>query len=202
MSKTLFTAALAFVLSIGAFAQSAEVTPVTSTSITVGKDYSLVKLVAQTEINNNLQSDLAQRATDNQEKVFGYKKGDKFVSLATLMENATVDSDGKTVKSATISLSGKFNKGDELQFGYGNVGDAGSFTPLEVTSDPFKTGYNIDSFYHLDFGEDPFNGMFDIMVMGEPLPASTVTMLVALAAAGAFLLYRNRKTRARISAQA
>jgi hypothetical protein len=193
MSKTLFTAALAFVLSIGGFALSA------ADSITLNKDFSLVKLVVQTNIEGNLIENLTRTSSETSTKMpFGYVKNNgDFVPLQKSMTEKEVVND--ETKSTTFVL-GKFKQGDTFQFGYSNGTD---FEALSVASDPaFNAGYNIDGFYHLDFGEDPFNGKLDIMVMGEPLPASTVTMLVALAAAAALLLFRNRKTRARFSAQA
>ena len=199
MSKTLFTAALAFVLSIGGFALSADdVSP-----IPVAFTNESLRLVAQSSNDFDLKSHLATLAADSVKGTsFGYKKNGEFVSLATLMQDAEIVAEGEKA-SATISIPGKFQKDDVFQFGYDNGETFEAISPTLIASDPaFNAGYNIDSFYHLDFSQDPFNGKFDILVMGEPLPASTVTMLVALAAAAALLLFRNRKTRARFSAQA
>lgn len=199
MSKTLFTAALAFVLSIGGFVVSAQ------EEIKLEKDYSLVKLVANSgNVDMGLQESLTKSTSPSGDNVkFGYVQNDgNFVSLVDAMAAAQVVNSDST-KTSTYVL-GKFQKNDTFQFGYGNDTSFDAVTPtLRVAGDPlFNAGYNIDSFYQLDFDEDPFNGKIDILVMGEPLPASTVTLLVALAAAAGLLLYNNRRTRARFSAQA
>lgn len=198
MSKTLFAAALAFVLSIGGFALSAQ-------DITMEKDYSLVKLVAQSKtVNVSLTDKLTVSLPGNAKSAtFGYVKNDgEFVSLVDAMAAVDVANDDNSAKVATLVL-GKFKNNDVLQFGYGNDTTFEAVSPsLKVASDPgFNAAYNIDSFYQLDFSNDPFDGMIDILVMGEPLPASSVTMLIALAAAAALLLFYNRRTRARFSAQ-
>ena len=204
MSKTLFTAALAFVLSIGGFALSAQDS---ASSITLKKDYSLVKLVAQSNVDVGLKESLTKSTSSSGNAgsvTFGYVKNDgKFVSLVDAMAGAEVVNGDNSTRTATYVL-GKFHQNDTFQFGYGNDTSFEAVSPtLKVAGDPgFNAGYDIDSFYQLDFSNDPFDGKIDILVMGEPLPASTVTMLIALAAAAALLLFRNRRTRARFSAQA
>ena len=200
MKKTLFTAALAFVLSIGGFVLSAE---------DVSSD--LLKLVIASESTFDLTNGLSlltgssvtiDSETINSPGTFGYMKNGEFCSLTDAI-NAAKDNLDSTAKFVQISLP-KFTENSSNQFGIQNAEGEFSAAKLEVASDPlFYLDSNPDSFYQLDFSNDPFTGMIEIYVMGEPLPASTVTMLVALAAAGAFLLYRNRKTRARVvSAQA
>ena len=88
----------------------------------------------------------------------------------------------------------------DITFGYGSEEDSSQFTPrtvtLNVNADPgYYTGYKSEGFFHLDFSENPFDGAIEIMVMGEPLPPSTVTLLVALGAGALLLLYKNRRTR-------
>ena len=197
MKKTLFTTAVAFVLSIGGIALSAQDS---ANSITLDKDYSLVRLVVESNVEANLKESLTVSEEGGKADTFGYvKNGGGFVSLV----DKVAEAQGENPKSAEVVL-GKFRAGDTFQFGYGN---AGGFTPVaptvKVASDAgYYAEYNIDTFYQLDFSQDAFNGKVDILVMPEPLPSSTVSMLIALAAAGAFLLYRNRKTRAHSSAQA
>ena len=92
---------------------------------------------------------------------------------------------------------GTFSENETFQLGYASE-DGNGFTPFSVTqaksSEPnYYSGYNPDSFYQLDFAEDPFNGMIEIYIMGEPLPAPAVTLIVALAAGALFLLYKNRR---------
>lgn len=187
MSKTLFTAALAFVLSIGGFVVSA------ASNVSVN-----VNVVA---MDGDLVSNLAASA-EKSGKQFGYIMRDgEFKSLSGAI--AAQPQDGK------VSL-GEFTvrntKEDGFKFGFSDS-EGSEFNPvslkLKVAGDSgFYGGFETDGFYQLDFPEEPFDGMIDILVMGEPLPASTVTMLVALAAAAGLLLYNNRRTRARFSAQA
>ena len=184
MSKTLFTAALAFVLSIGGFVVSAE-----------SSDSVDVNVVA---MDGDLVSNLATSA-EKSGKQFGYiMRGGEFQSLSKAI--AAQQQDGK------VSLA-EFNVTKEGGFKFGFSSDGSDFNPvslkLKVASDSgFYVAVDSDGFYHLDFPEEPFTGKIDILVMGEPLPASTVTLLVALAAAAGLLLYNNRRTRARFSAQA
>jgi hypothetical protein len=202
MSKTLFTAALAFVLSIGGFVMSAQAEDAQNQTVSEpSAEAGLWQLVVSAKDETLLNKGLKAIAVNSNEKSFGYKVGSEFTSLSEAMEKPSlVTGDDKV--SATFIL-GNFSPEAQLQFGYGdeNVFDAIS-APLKVSSDAgFHAGYNIDSFYQLDFEKDPFNGKIEILI-GEPLPASTVTLLVALAAAAGLLLYNNRRARARFSAQA
>ena len=186
MSKTLFTAALAFVLSIGGFVVSA------ASNVSVN-----VNVVA---MDGDLVSNLAAASAEKSGKQFGYIMRDGvFQSLSGAI--AAQPQDGK------VSL-GEFPVTEEDGFKFGFSDSEGSeFKPvslkLKVAGDSgFYGGFDTNGFYQLDFPEEPFDGKIDILVMGEPLPASTVTLLVALAAAAGLLLYNNRRTRARFSAQA
>ena len=186
MSKTLFTAALAFVLSIGGFALFAD------------ESASIVPVEFYAKMDVNLRNNLTASATASK-KNFGYKKlgNDGFYSLSDAMKAEASD------KKVTFLL-GEFSSGDAFKLGFANS-DGGDFTAanVKIASDAgFHGGYDIDGFYHLDFSQDPFDGRIEILALGEPLPASTVTLLVALAAAAGLLLYNNRRTRARFSAQA
>jgi len=194
MKKTLFTAALAFVLSAGGFALSAQEA---ANSITLEKDHSLVKLVVESNVDVNLKDSLTRTSGDSPASTFGYVKNDgSFVSLVDAMAEAQA-ADGDA-KSASLVL-GKFQAGDTFQFGYGNAAGLNSVaSTVKVASDAgFHAGFDIDSFYNLDFSQDPFDGKIEIYIMGEPLPASTVTLLVGLAAAAAIVLYNNRRKRVR-----
>ena len=202
MKKTLFTAAVAFVLSFGGVFFTAEAADELG-AIEVGKDDSLVKLVFTSKQNVSLKDSLdsLSLSVGDSPSTFGYmnRNGD-FISLADAVSQAqSATGDDQSVSY----VLGKFNAGETFQFGYGNqekgITSAAVTSTVKVASDAgYYAEYNIDSFYNQDFSQDPFDGMIEIYVMGEPLPTSTVTMLIALAAAGAFLLYRNRKTRARV----
>ncbi len=187
MSKTLFTAALAFVLSIGGFVLFAD------------EPASIVPVEVYAKMDVDLMANLTASAA-NSGKQFGYKKrGGGFQALSEAI--ATKQDD-----QVSFNL-GSFTEEDGFKLGFSNTTDGSDFNPasvnLKVASDAgFHGGFDTEGFYHLDFPEDQYDGMIEILVMGEPLPASTVTMLIALAAAAALLLFHNRRTRARFSAQA
>lgn len=181
-NKTLFAAAVAFVMAIGGAALSAA---------------DSMDLVAKMDVSlkNNLTS-----AAEQEGKDFGYKKQQtgEFHSLSSAM-NAATENGGK----ATIQL-GTFNSGEKIQFGYATA-DGNDFTaaPVKVASDPgYSYSYDPQSFYTLDFSNSAFDGSLEIVAVGSPLPASTVTLIVALGAAAAMLLYANRRKQVRISEQA
>ena len=144
--------------------------------------------------DDKLLNNLKTLAEQNDGKQFGFMVDGNFVSLQSALETAedtTASNDGEAI----VRLR-KFSARN-LQFGLqGETFEPFSGPTNTVTSDPFYGGYNVDSFYSVDFAENPFDGMIDILVMGEPLPAPVVTLLVALAAGAAFLLFKNRKQRA------
>ncbi len=196
MKKTLLTAALACTLSLFGFVASAqeqaasfdETTKVFTSNVT--KDLTL--LVA-TSSDVKLGETLSKISSSDGNKTFGYKKNGEFVSLAEAVSQAKVVSDGDANVTA-INL-GSFEQDDTIQFGYkGEDNVFHPYSPFRVESDPgYYGGYNPDSFYQLDFSEDPFSGMIEILVVGEPLPAPAVTLIIALAAGALFLLYKNRR---------
>ena len=196
MKKTLFTAALAFVLSLCGFVLSAQTESNTQAPV---QSSNLLKLVvaSKTDAENLILGLSNLNENNSQPEVFGYKVNGEFCSLASALQIA--ENAGAT-ESAT-NLLGSFSRDTEYAFGFENETGFNPVGPtLHVASDPLFYGeFSSEGFYQLDFSKDPFDGMIDIYVMGEPLPASTVTMLIALAAAGAFLLYRNRKARERFS---
>ena len=146
------------------------------------------------QLLNNLQELAKKDYGDN--KHLGFLADDHFVSLQSALETVE-DTSAEKVGESVIRLR-KFSA-QNLQFGIGS--SSSDFTPFpgvasDVNADPqFYGGYNADSFYSVDFAENPFNGMIDILVMGEPLPAPAVTLIIALAAGAALLLYKNRKQR-------
>ena len=40
-------------------------------------------------------------------------------------------------------------------------------------------GFSTDKFYNLDFAEDPFNGMIEVLAVGEPSTSTNLTLLIA-----------------------
>ena len=48
-----------------------------------------------------------------------------------------------------------------------------------------------NAWYSKDFAADPFDGRIEVLVMGEPLPSTTITFLISIALVD-LLLYRNK----------
>lgn len=207
MNKSFFTVALACVLSIGGLTASAEnITQHTvasfngETGVVSSKGSETLKILLKNPSNNmKLSASLKAIATSG-DKEFGYlqtsESGSKFVSLATSLETLGSTTSVDSAKVASVTL-GKFEKGNTFKFGYGDSN--GNFTPVPVVIESdagFHGGYDVDPFFRLDFSEEPFDGNIEVLVMGEPLPASTVTLLVALAAGAGLLLYNNRRRHA------
>lgn len=194
MKKTLFTAVLACMIAVSGFVAAAQESAVSFDSenkifssnvskrlallVTASPEVDLKeKLTAVSETGNNL----------------GYKKGDSFVSLADAIQKAKVETDKAGAQTALIQL-GKFDKDETFQLGYQDS-EFASYDWKKIEGDPgYYTGYRPEGFYQLDFSSDPFDGKIDI-VIGEPLPAPVVTLLVALASGALFLLYKNRRQR-------
>ena len=226
MNKSLFTAALACVLALGGLTLSAQSTTTAEKvsfdsankafSSTASENLKVVFLDTTEKADGLLN--LSEKLSDYvEDKSFGIMLIDDSdpenikKTFTALNDVSPVEQVGK-LDVASIPL-GKFKQGQTFQFGIGT--DENDFEPIAIASvkdlkangpknssitvagDPlYYAGYNSDSFYQLDFSEDPFNGNIEILVMGEPLPASTVTLIVALGLAAAFLLYRNRRQRA------
>lgn len=196
MSKKFFMAALAGFLTIGAFAVFAD-DPQTVEALS-SKDNMRILAIAKSNSELKLADNLnaAKNATTEQGRKLGYyvvKAGStegQFVSLSdAITQEVTTDGQGQDI----VAL-GHFSADDTVQFGYqeGNVFHA---TPINVlSSDPsYYTGYKAEGFYQLDFSEMPFDGKIDVLVIGEPLPSPTVTLILSLGALAIFLGYTRRK---------
>ena len=196
MSKKFFMAALAGFLSVGAFALSAQEAQ-TVDSLTARDNMRILAIAKSTsdpKLADNLEA--AKNATTENGRKLGYyvvKSGEtegQFVSLSeAIKQDVTTDAHGRDV----VTL-GRFSADDKVQFGYqeNNLFHA---TPINVlSSDPsYYAGYNAEGFYQLDFSEMPFDGKIDVLVVGEPLPSSTVTLILSLAALAVFMGYSRRK---------
>lgn len=226
MNKTLFTAALACVLTLGGLTLSAQ-----STTETEKVSFDSENNAFSSTTSESLKVvflDTAEKADGNlklSDKLSNYIVGKSFGVMLiddsdpeNITKSFTALGDLSAVKQvgnldvASLPL-GKFKEGQTFQFGIGT--SESDFEPIAIASvktlrakgagnssisvagDPlYYAGYNSESFYQLDFSEDPFNGNIEILVMGEPLPPTTVTLIVALALGAAFLLYKNRKQQA------
>jgi len=195
MSKKFIMAALAGFLTVGAFALSAQDQQVESLT---AKDNMRILAIAKSNADLKLADNLdaAKAATTESGRKLGYyvvKAGateGKFVSLAdAITQEVTTDAQGQDV----VSL-GHFSADDTIQFGY-QENNQFHATPINVlSSDPsYYTGYKSEGFYQLDFSEMPFDGKIDVLVIGEPLPGSTVTLILSLAALAVFMGYVRRR---------
>ena len=174
MKKTLFTAALACALTVFGLALSAQDNPQETSSESH-------PIAFKSTVSQKIMLQ-ASGAVSDVDFAIQYNNGSEPVSLVAQTEG-----------DPRVFALGQFKAGDTFQLGTVSNNE---FVPF-VSSEP---GYYIsideNSFYSQDFSENPFDGYIEVLVMGEPLPASTVTLIVALAAGAAFLLYKNRKPRA------
>ncbi len=211
MKKSFFAVALACALSFGGltayadnFTPQGKVSFDNETGILSSRgseSLSILLMNPSASGDIKLSSFLTTMATNSSgEKEFGYLQSDgTFVSLAGVLKSIDAASVDES-KVASISL-GKFEKDNTIQFGYADK-NGENFSSVKIESEAgFHGAYDTDSFFHLDFSEDPFDGRIEVIVVGQPLPASTVTLLVALAAGAGLLLFRNRKQHARRIAQ-
>ena len=201
MKKTLVTTILGCAMAFMGFAASAQnqtqqnAVKMSDGVFSSNVSKSLSILAVSPSDGLDLVSDLSKRTPEN--KVFGFKRSNGgFVSLADAIADVKTVPAAENARVSVIPL-GTFSENETFQLGYATE-NGEDFTPFSVTkaksSEPnYYSGYNPDSFYQLDFAEDPFNGMIEIYIMGEPLPAPAVTLIVALAAGGLFLLYKNRR---------
>ena len=199
MKKTLFTAVLACVIAVSGFVAAAQESVVSfdsknkTFSSNVSKRLALL-VTASSSSGVDLKEKLTAAVSGTgDQKGLVYLKGGSFVSLADAIQKAKVETDEDGKQTAFIQL-GEFDKNETFQLGYQNS-DFASYDWKKIEGDPgYYTGYSPEGFYQLDFSSDPFDGKIDI-VIGEPLPAPVVTLLVALASGALFLLYKNRRQR-------
>ena len=206
MNKKFFVAALAGVMTVCGFALSAQEPAQEQaqeqTVTKIGEVKSLdaqekMRIVAIAHPNTNLASKLTTvrgATADGLTRGYLIKSGssETFVPLSSAIP-ASVNVSKDATGNELVSL-GRFEQGDTIQFGFK---DENGFTPMQISvlsSDPaYYAGYNADSFYQLDFSEDEFDGRIDVLVVGEPLPSSTVTLILSLAALAVFMGYARRK---------
>ena len=187
MNKKFLVAALAGLLTVCGFAASTDNAQADPTELKADR---AIKILAAAPHSVGLAEKLEQAKAQTAEKTPGYLvNGVDFVSLGNAAEIiSTSEQDGD------IMLLGRFSKNDKVEMGYMEGDQFHASTINVLTSDPgFFTGYNAEGFYQLDFSADPFNGKIEVAVIGEPLPGSTVTLILSLAALAVFMGYARRK---------
>lgn len=63
--------------------------------------------------------------------------------------------------------------------------------PVNLADDPDGFVMPYASWYKQDFANDPFDGLVEIMVIGEPLPSSRATLIIVFIIGG--IIYCTRK---------
>ena len=184
MSKKFIMAALAGLLSVCGIAASADDAPEALTPTKA------VKILIAAVPDYNLEENLEQTESVSGLKNLGYTvNGGEFVSLSDATKVLSTSENG-----VDVLLLGHFTKDDQVKLVYK---DGDTVTPSTITvlsSDPgYFAGYNAESFYQLDFSEMPFDGKIDVAIIGEPLPGSTVTLIVLLGAFAVYYGYARRK---------
>ena len=185
MSKKFIMAALAGLLSVCGIAASADDAPEALTPTKA------VKILIAAVPDYNLEENLEQTESVSGLKNLGYTvNGGEFVSLSDATKVLSTSE-----QNGDVVLLGHFEKGDKVQLGYKDGNNQFVVSTINVlSSDPsYYAGYNSEGFYQLDFSEMPFDGKIDVLVVGEPLPSSTVTLILSLAALAVFMGYARRK---------
>ena len=195
MKKTFLTAALACVLSVfGGFTLSAdeidalvdkfisENAPGLSASKVEKIKSHARKYAGKVDMNKYMKA----KSVISNKKGLGYKMNNNDLgSLATLLD--AIDSGDEAFPIGT------FGQDDLLQLE--NAGAGNGFVSIGSDSG-FHSGMDTDTFFKLDFPEDPFDGRIEVLVAGEPLPSPAVSLLIAFAAGAAFLYHNDRRKRA------
>lgn len=191
MNKKFFMAVLVGFLSICAFAVSAQ----DNNSLTAKHR---VRILAFSNGKANLTDKLksVQSAlTEKDGRVMGYlvnagKDDERFVSLAGAIPQEGLPKDAAEEE---FLMLGHFKKDDTIQFGYQQGDQFSSINVLNNSDALYRADYKAEGFYQLDFSEMPFDGKIDVLVVGEPLPGSTVTLILSLAALALFMGYTRRR---------
>ena len=74
-----------------------------------------------------------------------------------------------------------------------NAPVANAYFTAQSDPTPYMQAY--DTWYRYDFAEDPFDGLLDLAVIGEPLPSTKATFFIVLLTAGIIMWSRNRLQR-------
>jgi len=201
MNKKIIMAALAGILTVCGMTLSAQ-EPAPKKTIEAFSAKDAMKILAIAKPTYKLGDKLTEAQAQAQEEkgnVFGYilnpdSDNPQFVTLSKALSEQTVTNDGTN----DVVSFGHFAKGDKIQFGY--YDSENTFNPATInviSSDSgYYSGYNSQGFYELDFSAMPFDGEIDVLIIGEPLPGSTITLIVALAIVAAYMGYNYRKQRA------
>ena len=197
MNKKIIMAALAGILTVCGMSLSAQ-EETTKKTIDAFSAKDTMKILAVAKPDYKLADKLTQ-AQGEESNTFGYilnpgSDNAKFVSLSQALADTSVASDGTN----DVVSFGRFSKGDKVQFGYYDSDNKSNPATINVISSDsgYYSGYNAQGFYELDFSAMPFDGEIEVLIIGEPLPSPTVTLIVALALVAAYMGYSYRKQRA------
>ncbi len=187
MNKKFLMTALAGLLTVCGFAASTDVAEKGSEELRPDK---AIRILAAVSPDYKLAQDLEETQVQSAGKTPGYKVNDGgFVSIAEATKVLSTTKD-----NVDIVLLGSFSKNDKVELGYKDSSDVFHPSSIVLTSDSgYFTGYNAESFYQLDFSARPFDGTIEVAIVGEPLPGSTVTLILSLAALAVFMGYARRK---------
>lgn len=65
---------------------------------------------------------------------------------------------------------------------------------ISTDNNYFGSNTSYEIFYNMDFATEPFDGQVQVLVMGEPLPSTTVSLILSVLAIGSILyLKKNQK---------
>ena len=97
------------------------------------------------------------------------------------------------IKDPSYNLAYGIELKDQRPFNdFSNLRSAKVLPAYTLSTDyPMLNDHMCDWWYKTDFAADPFDGQIEIMIMGEPLPSTTITLLISIALAG-LLLYKNK----------
>lgn len=97
------------------------------------------------------------------------------------------------LKDARYNLAYGIELEDQRPFNdFSNLRSAKVLPDYTLSTDySMFSDYMCDYWYSTDFAAEPFDGRIEVMVMGEPLPSTTTTLLISIALVG-LLLYKNK----------
>ena len=208
MNKKIIMAALAGILTVCVISLSAQDKAQEEAATVEAKEEAVtveaisakntMKILAVAKPTYDLGAKLTE-AQNDESNTFGYilnpdSDNPQFVTLSEALAEKSVTNDGTN----DVVSFGRFAKGDKVQFGYKDSDNKFNPATINVISSDsgYYSGYNAQGFYTLDFSERPFDGEIEVLIIGEPLPSSAITLILALALVAGYMGYNYRKQRA------